>query len=153
MAKAMEVAKCLLRLAECEDEPDRLSHLRLQKLLYYVQGWSLALRKKPMFPERIEAWAHGPVVRDLYRVFKPYEDSVIPLSKFDDPPKLTKEEAEFTASVWNTHKGYSASYLRALTHKEDPWLEARGNLDPAAACNNEITHDSMRRFFSRRAAQ
>ena len=66
MSKALSVAKFLLELAEREDEPDRLSHLRLQKLLYYTQGWSLALRDKALFKDRIEAWAHGPVVKKLY---------------------------------------------------------------------------------------
>src|SRR5689334_12279943 len=67
-ASAMDVAKFLIYLSACEDEPDYVSHLRLQKLLYYVQGWSLALRGKPMFVERIEAWAHGPVVKNVYAI-------------------------------------------------------------------------------------
>lgn len=65
MASAYEVAQHLIRLAEFEEEPDYLTHLRLQKLLYYVQAWSMAMRSRPMFPERIEAWGHGPVVPNL----------------------------------------------------------------------------------------
>src|SRR5688572_9971276 len=59
-ASALDVARYLIQLAAAEDEPEELSHLRLQKLLYYVQGWSLAQRGEAMFPDRIEAWAHGP---------------------------------------------------------------------------------------------
>ena len=65
MAKAVEVARFLAYLAANDVEPDYLTNLRLQKLLYYVQAWSLVLRKSAdFFQERIEAWVHGPVVRE-----------------------------------------------------------------------------------------
>ena len=69
MTTALDAARYLVRLGFTPDEPedsDFLCPLRVQKLLYYVQGWSLGINDVPMFSERIEAWAHGPVVRDLY---------------------------------------------------------------------------------------
>ena len=53
-----------------EDAGDLISNLKLQKLLYYAQGFHLALYDQPLFPEAIEAWTHGPVVPDLYRHYK-----------------------------------------------------------------------------------
>jgi uncharacterized phage-associated protein len=147
MARAIDVAKFLLYLAANEDEPDFLSHLRLQKLLYYVQGWSLALRDRPMFDERIEAWANGPVVRALYSTFANYGFQPIPPEHFDDGAELTDEEAEFIVSVWESYKGFSASSLWKMTHLEPPWVEARNGYGPADRCDNPIGHDSMRQFF------
>src|SRR5689334_14747494 len=51
---------------------DTISNLKLQKLCYYAQAWSLALDGKPLFGERIEAWAHGPAIPALYGRFKKY---------------------------------------------------------------------------------
>ena len=39
-----------------EDAGDLISNLKLQKLVYYAQGFALALYGRPLFPERIEAW-------------------------------------------------------------------------------------------------
>ena len=44
-----------------EDAGDVITNLKLQKLVYYAQGFSLALCGRPLFAERIEAWQHGPV--------------------------------------------------------------------------------------------
>jgi len=148
MAKALDVANFLVRLAAAEDEPDYLTHLRLQKLLYYAQGWSLALRDMPMFSERIEAWVHGPVVPDVYRSLAGSGSDVILADRFPEPPDLTDEEADFIESVWTAYKDFSAVRLRAMTHAEAPWKAARGNRPSEAACQNEITHEAMKAFFT-----
>jgi uncharacterized phage-associated protein len=144
---AVEVAKYFLQLAASEDEPEYLTHMRLQKLLYYAQGWSLAMRDRPMFPERIEAWAHGPVVKKVYPMFASFGDAPIPFDKVGAPEKLTREDKEFIASVWEAYKVYSATSLRNMTHNEAPWKDARNGCAPADRCSNEITHDAMKRFF------
>ncbi|HJZ56058.1 MAG TPA: type II toxin-antitoxin system antitoxin SocA domain-containing protein, partial [Gemmataceae bacterium] len=70
MATAMDVARYLLQLAGRGDEPELMTQKRLYKLLYYVQGWTLAWYGRPMFADRIEAWREGPVPPDLYSQFK-----------------------------------------------------------------------------------
>ena len=147
MSKALDVAKFLLELAEREDEPDRLSHLRLQKLLYYTQGWSLALRDKALFKDRIEAWAHGPVVKKLYPHFASYGNGTIPSPDFKFSDGLDAEEQELVESVWDAYKKFSATSLREMSHREKPWKDARGTLKPADKCEEEITHAVMKKFF------
>lgn len=147
MARALDVARYLIHLASQEEEPELLTHLRLQKLLYYVQGWSLAMRGVEMFPERIEAWAHGPVVRDLYSSFASYGDHPIPVEKGEIPDSLSQEDREFISSVWDAYRPHSAWNLREMTHTERPWKETRGSLRPADNCSEEITKESMRSFF------
>jgi uncharacterized phage-associated protein len=151
MAEALNVARHFIKLAASEEQPEYLCHLRLQKLVYYAQGWSLALRSKPLFGERIEAWAYGPVVRDLYSRFSDYGDKPIPPEEIEQPEDLLPDEQEFIAQVWNAYKGYSAISLSNMTHNEAPWKEARGDLGPADRCAAEITPKSMRRFFAPRS--
>lgn len=145
MATAMDVAKHLVQLADSGPEPDELSHLRLQKLLYYSQGWSLALRGVAIFPESIEAWPHGPVVPHVYHQLKGFGWRSIPSDEIQGEA-LTEEDSKFVGSVWEAYKDFSATKLRDMTHKEDPWIEAR------AGCTQDgpgqiISHKSMRDFF------
>ena len=69
MLTCMEVANYLLSKTD-EEAGDVISNLKLQKLVYYVQGFSLAMNNRPMFEEDIYAWQHGPVVPSLYHNFK-----------------------------------------------------------------------------------
>jgi uncharacterized phage-associated protein len=42
------------------DELGEMSTMKLQKLCYYVQAWSLAWDENPLFDEDFQAWAKGP---------------------------------------------------------------------------------------------
>jgi uncharacterized phage-associated protein len=148
MAVPLDVARYLIYLAAPSDDEDvdALCHLRLQKLLYYVQGWHLAARGKPLFEGRIEAWQHGPVVREIYPIFRILGYQNIPPREGADSG-LSQLEKAFVQSVWNEYKKYSATALSEMTHKEQPWRTARGAATPTERCETEITHESMRTFF------
>jgi uncharacterized phage-associated protein len=113
-----------------------------------VQVWSLVMRKKPMFPEKIEAWVHGPVVKQVYRKFAskgslPIMPDDLGGTQFD----LSQSERKFIASVWESYKGFSASKLREMTHQEDPWKNAREGYGVADKCEKEITHSAILEYF------
>jgi uncharacterized phage-associated protein len=153
MASPIEVSRFLIHLAAAEEEPEFLTHLRLQKLLYYAQGWSLALRGKSLFSSRIEAWKHGPVVRSVYRVFADYDWQPIHPGGVPEAEGLTAEEQDFLVALWERYKPFSASKLREMTHAEAPWCDARNGLDPLDEGNAEITEDALSRHFGPRAAE
>jgi len=157
MVKAIDVARYLLYLAACEPEPEPLTPLRLQKLLYYAQGWSMGLRARPLFTEAIEAWDHGPVVREVYREFADHQDQPIGADGEADSVSLPQGDKDFIRSIWDHYKQYSAGKLRAMTHEEAPWRSARGESRPGERCRNEIAHaDLLRHFedeFRRQSAQ
>jgi uncharacterized phage-associated protein len=152
MAAPVDVARYLIHLATpVEDEDaDCLSLLRMQKLLYYVQGWHLAACGKPLFLGRIEAWTHGPVVREVYPQFRKFGWSSIPPSEGSDSPDLSPKEKAFVRAVWEQYKKHSAWALSAMTHTEAPWLSARATLGPNEPSEVEITNQSMQAFFSPR---
>jgi uncharacterized phage-associated protein len=148
MTSALNIAKLLIRLAHQGEEIDPLTPLRLQKLLYYVQGWSLAALGRPLFAERLLAWTRGPVVREVYDAFKQHGRETIPDEEGGEGEELSNTEKVFVSSVWDKYKQYSASALVQMTHNELPWLSARAGLGPTDHCDTEITRESLLAYFS-----
>ena len=139
MANALDTAAYLLRLAE--EDNTIVTHLKLQKLCYYAQGYSLALMSDPMFDEPIEAWEHGPVIRALWDTYKEYGPRPIP-----GPEHHVEIEPWRTRLLDNVYKrfGWMSSWdLRNQTHYEAPWRDAW----ETGADHAELTHDSLRDFF------
>ena len=98
------------------------------KLLYYAQGIYLALSGKKLFSDNLVAWAHGPVVVDVYHEYCSngsrgieYNESLRPKEKY------SKEERNVLEQVYNYFGQYSAWKLRNMTHEERPWLETPQN--------------------------
>ena len=58
------------------DKLGPISTIKLQKLVYYCQAWSLVWDEEPLFSERIEAWVNGPVVRELLHFTEEYSKSI-----------------------------------------------------------------------------
>jgi uncharacterized phage-associated protein len=115
------IAKWFIAWAEAEGE--EISNLKLQKLLYYAQGHHFGQQHKPLFPDPIQAWSHGPVVPDVYHAYKGAGSASIILPD-EDPftwDDIDPETSEFLSTVWNTYGGYSAGRLRNMTHEEPPW--------------------------------
>ncbi|HTU18912.1 MAG TPA: type II toxin-antitoxin system antitoxin SocA domain-containing protein [Gemmataceae bacterium] len=153
MPRAIDVARYLIGLGAAEDEPDLLSPLRLQKLLYYVQGWHLGAFGRVLFDEPMEAWKHGPVVKSVYRAFKDYGDGGIPPPAEVSPSSLSCRDSAFIESVWQEYKKYSASGLRGMTHSEPPWRKARGGLSESDPSTATIASEDLRDYFGEKAAK
>jgi uncharacterized phage-associated protein len=149
MVSALDVARYLIHLASPEEteDADCLSPLRLQKLLYYAQGWHLAAYGTPLFTGRIEAWTYGPVVREVYQNFRDYRCQGIPPNQGWEPDNLSARQKAFIRSVWEEYKRYSVTALIDMTHSEAPWRTARGPLGPSEGSDAEITPESLRSFF------
>jgi len=129
---------------------ETISPLKLQKLLYYCQAWHLTIFNKCLFKEKIEAWAHGPVVPSQYARFAGiFREDAIKINNINLVlPNLKKETKELLDEVLSIYGEHSAGYLETLTHKEIPWCNARGNLKPYEKSTNEITHKSMIDYYS-----
>lgn len=118
-----KIANTLLRLADNAEGSDLLTNLKLQKLLYYEQGYHLAQFGTSLFDEEIEAWQYGPVVPEVYDRYSSYGSNVIPP---DDEPFdfQSDEELNLFYNVFETYNKFSAVGLMQLTHKESPWRDA-----------------------------
>lgn len=121
-----------------------VSAMKLQKLVYYSQAWALAWTDRPLFHNRIEAWANGPVVRDLYAIHRgEFEISSVP----GDETALTEEAIGIVDAVLAAYGRQSPQSLSDQTHSEAPWLEARRGYPPGARCDNEISQRAMRAYY------
>lgn len=137
MATASDVADCFLTMAALDGDDEGLSHLKLQKLLYYAQGCHLALFGRPLFEEPLEAWQHGPVCPAVYQLFRSYGSAAIPPPPDDAAcERLTSDERDLLREVYDVYGQFSAWKLRDLTHSEEPWQ--RHAADAGVIANAEL---------------
>jgi uncharacterized phage-associated protein len=145
LKSAIDIA-CYFLCRVDRDAGDTISLLKLQKLLYYGQAWSLVLRKQPLFYQEIEAWVSGPVVRDVWNEYQVYKYGDIPVPDRCDI-EWEEDELEVLEEVWNTYGELSARHLQNLTHSELPWRKAREGLEPAEKSKNVISMDDMQSYY------
>lgn len=123
-----------------------LTAMQLQKLLYYVQAWHVAITDEALFPEQIKAWADGPVVPQVWHSRK--EPATRSASQqVADPVALDELASNLIDIVLSTYGSMSGDELSALTHTELPWCDARGDLSADAASSAPISTDAMAKFF------
>lgn len=118
---------------------------KLQKLVYYSQAWSLVWDERPMFDEPIEAWANGPVVRDLYAVHR--GQFIVDHMPEGDSSNLDKDARETVDAVLDYYGDRSPQWLSDLTHMEDPWREAREGLADGERGNRKISLETMAAYY------
>jgi uncharacterized phage-associated protein len=88
---------------------DWMNNVKLMKLIYYVQAWTLAWTGKTMFEEPIEAWVQGPVVDKVWQ-HQAHGRYDIPARSLDD------EQIAITNAVIGYYGHMSGSELGELTH-------------------------------------
>ncbi len=136
------------RLTSDEEMP--LIHLKLQKLLYYIQAWSLGINGRTMFNGKFQAWVHGPVNRTIYDRFQ--EKSLYGFIGKEDINTSNEcpstEDADFIDYILDNYAGYSGTQLEQMTHKELPWIEARRGYAPAERCTVEISEQTMLSYYA-----
>jgi uncharacterized phage-associated protein len=140
MASAHDVAAYILKWH------GSMTAMKLQKLVYYSQAWGLVWDEAPLFSERIEAWANGPVVRELYDVHR--GQFRVTENRLGNPCALSPEEVETVKAVIGFYGKLSSQQLSDLTHREEPWRQARHGLEPGERGDREITHEAMVEYYS-----
>lgn len=128
------------------------SPLHLQKLLYYCQGWSLALLGRPLFHQPLCAWKYGPVVRDVYDRFKGRSNVVLPQEIPSVGGPMATTPAALVDMVWREYIRFTPNELVEKTHREPAWREARAGLPAGAHSDVVLSHATMREFFTAQAA-
>jgi uncharacterized phage-associated protein len=139
MASVYDVAAYILQ------KHGGMTAMKLQKLVYYAQAWGLVWDEEPLFPERIQAWSNGPVVPELF--FAHQGEYIITQERRGDPEKLKRYERETIDAVLDTYGDKSANWLSALTHREDPWVNARRGLADGERGNRTISHGAMADYY------
>lgn len=139
MANVFDVAAYIL------DKQGSMTTWKLQKLVYYSQAWSLVWDDDAIFPEEIEAWANGPVVRELYNAHRgKYRLSVL---KKGDASILTKDQSETVDSVLKFYGDKSPQWLSDLTHMEEPWQLARRGVPDGVRGDAVIQKETLAEYY------
>ena len=141
-----------IRLAEAQECSNLL---KVQKLLYYCQAWSLAFFGNPLFDGKFQAWIHGPVNREIYDRFNQTKSLYSQITDADIQPdflvsNLSKSEVDHINNVLDVYAAYTGSQLESMTHNEEPWLEARKGFRPSQRCFREIDENLMQKHYSDR---
>ena len=140
MANIFDVAKYIL------ENTGEISTMKLQKLCYYSQAWSLVWTEEPLFHERIEAWANGPVCPELYKKHKGmFKISANIIS--DTTGDMTDDEKNTIDTVLKFYGEKTGLWLSQLTHMEAPWLNARKGLSVNDRSAKEILLSDMAEYY------
>lgn len=138
MASVKDVAAYILQ------KSGPMTAMKLQKLCYYSQAWHLVWEEKPLFGDRIEAWANGPVAPTLYQVHRGkfiVREEDIP----GEPEALDQDESESVDIILGHYGKFSAQHLSDQTHSERPWIDAMKGKEWG---NDVISHAAMAEFYS-----
>ncbi len=141
MTTVLDVARYIL------DQRGPMSAMKLQKLVYYSQAWSLVWDEAPLFQEEIEAWTFGPVAPTLYSAHKG-KVKVEPVDIGGDPAALNAAQRETVDAVLKAYGDKTAGWLSELTHREAPWRDARAGYEPGSRSVETITHAAMAEYYS-----
>lgn len=145
---AKDVANYIVKAFQ-EAGDDSITNLKLQKILYYLQGWHLGLYGEPLFEDDFEAWRLGPVVPEVYDMFKEYGNRAI--DKPTDDADLDLPFQDYINSVLAVYAPEQAWTLADMTHKELPWVNARQGLKRNEESNNIIPMSSIKKHFEEMA--
>lgn len=139
----MDIANKLLVKAADTCGGDLMSNMKLQKMLYYEQGYHLAAFGTPLFEEDVEAWMYGPVVPCVYEHFKEYGAGGL-LPERDNSICLEEEEEDLFNNVFDAYMDFSAYGLMRKTHSKTPWKTTPASVDSV------ISKNKMKDFFSKK---
>lgn len=144
--------KMLLTISYIFKKAEEVTPLALQKMLYYIQGIYMVLFNAELFGEECEAWAHGPVFKDVYEVFKDFKFNPIDDTRFsmfqNRFSELSENEKKVIDLVLESFGMYSGKVLEQITHGEAPWRDARANCQPGEPSNELISKEAIKAYFS-----
>lgn len=144
--RALTIARYFLSRRD-DDAGELISNLKLQKLLYYSQGFHVAIFgvSNPLFSDKVYAWKHGPVVKNVYHHYSDRRSGALPKEGVPPIVEDDDETLRFLDEIHRVFGKFSAWKLREMTHREDPWLK---NYEPDVD-NIEIPLSDMAKYFKR----
>lgn len=142
--KAIDIASHIVKHYysdfDYENQGEIITNMKLQKLLYYYQGFHLAFFDKPAFEEDIFAWQYGPVVPEVYHFFANKGASIINIDDFNEKHKeLTDQQKQLLHVILENYGQLNAIALMNLSHQESPWKSTE--------LSKIISSDKLSSFF------
>lgn len=154
------IADVFLELGERDGE--RLTPMKVQKLVYFAHGWTLALTGRPLIDEQVEAWRFGPVVPSLYHALKHYGSEAIPASRRisaqavfgeGEPLPIGELDRKLVEKIWRVYGRFPAVELSEMTHASgSPWHTTwhNGGKDKKGT---DIPDEEIRQYYRKKAGK
>lgn len=142
MVKVDKIASYICHRYEDEFN-EKISEMKLHKLLYFTQRESIIQKGEPMFEESFLAWKYGPVLADIRVLYANNQLNDLPTDEFIH---ANQEIFDFVFSYYAPKEAWS---LSRLTHGEYSWIHARGNLRPNQGCNTPLLLEDIRKDAER----
>lgn len=132
---------------------NKASTLKLQRLLYYCQAWSLVWEKNPIFKEKILAWYGGPIIKEIWDVS--LDDNgilkeAISTIEQGDSFKLNQIDKNVIDDVLKFYGDWTSLQLSEQALNEKPWKLARNDLPISERGNRgnvEILHNYLIDYY------
>lgn len=133
-----------------------MSHLKLQKLLFYCDAYHLAYFGTELVSDKFQAWVHGPVSRKVYDSLKDKSILYSELSYSYAPgdidvdaefAKLTTDQKDLVSTVLENLSEWNQFQLETAIHRELPWIQARVGYGPADRCEVYISKETTMKFY------
>jgi uncharacterized phage-associated protein len=118
-----------------------ITHLKLQKILYFAQAAHLAIHDTSLFDEEIQAWKYGPVIPVIYDSYKTFGNSNLALPE-EYSNDFDKETVKFLDGIWELFSKYSASELISISHNHKPWIDAF-----KSGTNTVIEQNTLKEYY------
>lgn len=129
---------------ELNNQNIEITHLKLQKLMYFCQKYSLKMYDRALFDDDFEAWVHGPVLPKIYKLYAKFGWESIPSNSYTI--FLFHKDKEIINYILEQHKFKKGKELEILSHKDGAWLEARSSLSYFDKSNTIINKKSIKGF-------
>ncbi|QTE36536.1 DUF4065 domain-containing protein [Mucilaginibacter gossypii] len=134
-----------------------MSHLKLQKILYYIEGYHLAYFNDSVIDDDFQAWVHGPVSKKIYDSLKNksilHTELTYQKSEGENNPDevlkntLTQDQVDFINETVEELSKISSTQLENMTHSEEPWINARRGYSAADRCEVVIDKELMKKYY------
>lgn len=145
---ALAVADWFLRKT---DRPagDTINPLKLQSLLYFSAGWSLAVLGRPLFDEEIQGWEHGPVVRSVWDRLSSHGWNDLAADALDAAMEFDAETISLLEDVFRAYAEFTMAELEKMACETPPWKASRKGLQPWDLAKRAIDRETLAAFFEK----
>lgn len=145
MVAPVAIANWFVNNLSDHESGEVVTHLQVQKLLYFAQAWHMMALGRPLFDEEMQAWPHGPVVPSVWHEFKRYGWQPIEPGGLSDG--IDHDSLAVLKQVLDAYGSFAAKKLEAMTHAERPWIVARGNRASEERCEDVISKESILEYY------
>ena len=145
MHDSRHIANYYIDRGVAEGKP--LTHLQVQKLVYFAHSWMLAIFDEPMLDDDVEVWRYGPVLPAVYYCLSHNRSNpiTVPITVHpSDDREFTDKQQAILNEVYEKYAPKSGMELSAITHmKGTPWQKAKSK------GRWYITDKSLKRYYSK----